>query len=91
MSKFSVVYQDIKETVWSINAEEAAKLIAVYLYHKGSLYPYEKANQPREILVESPVVKARFNCWYFQSEENLEIVTECIFVKSVSKIYIVLF
>ena len=82
--KFSAAYQDIKETIWTINAEEAAKMLAVYLYHKGELCLYEKANQAKVITVESPVVKASFNCWYFQSQENVEIVAECIFVKTVS-------
>ena len=50
MGKFLIVYHDVKETVWSINAEEAAKLLCICITKEVSIPMRKPTNQERYLL-----------------------------------------
>ena len=52
-----------EETVYAKSESEAAKLIALYLYHFGELDSVEKRDEAVELLVKSEKKEINYTCW----------------------------
>ncbi|CAB4028231.1 Hypothetical predicted protein [Paramuricea clavata] len=83
-SDFEVTFEDILLTLHCRNAQDAAKLFGVYLYHRGLLCSYEKGSNPKIVSVMSVDMNVKFNTWYHKkSDVSVEFIVEAIYTKMV--------
>lgn len=81
---FEVECEDIILTLHCRNAQDAAKLFGVFLYHRGLLYSYEKGSSPKVVSVISVDINVNFNTWYHKNEDgSVEIIVEAVYTKMV--------
>jgi len=82
--EFKVEHKGFSLTINCNSAQEAAKQLGVYLYHKGCLSPYEKGSASQVITVHSLSVNVKFNTWFhMKSSGKVDIIVESFYVKVV--------